>query len=79
MGEAEINDNDPCKHHPQCNVLIAGIATVRQWVSFGGPSEWLVASLFVTTGLGTESTNSGDVKLLNGLDQFFVVDCSNSI
>ena len=50
---------------------------MQQHIAFGGLSEWLAASPFITTGSGTELTNPGNVKLLNRSDPFFV-DHSNS-
>jgi len=60
MGKVGMNDNDRRLRYRQ------------RYVSFGGSSEWLAASPFVTTGLArTESVDPGVIKLLNRSDLFF--------
>jgi len=70
-GGGRIRDNNRCQSHPECNVLIAGIAESPLVVHL---NERLAASPFVTTGSGTESANQSDLKLQNP----FFMDRSNS-
>jgi len=49
MREAGINDSNRCELHPQCSVLIAGIAAVWRRVSFSGSSELLIMLSFASS------------------------------
>jgi len=56
----------PTAQRLYCRYSYCHVAT-----SVGGPSDWLAASPFATTGSGTESVDPGDMKLLNQSDLFF--------